>query len=99
AFVERELATGGYIDKRDLDVVLLTDDVERSVDEVTGFYANYHSHRFVDGRLVLRLRHAPDYATLEALNQEFADIVVRGRIERIDTTPSELADDDHVDLE
>src|SRR4029453_6868920 len=99
AFVERELATGGYIDKRDLDLVLITDDVERAVGEVTGFYANYHSQRFVDGRLRVRLQRAPDDATLEALSEEFGDIVVRGRIERIDATPAEVADDDHVDLE
>jgi hypothetical protein len=79
--------------------VLITDDVERAVDEVTGFYANYHSQRFVEGRLVIRLRHAPEDATLEAINDEFADIVVRGRIERIDATPAEVADDDHLDLE
>jgi hypothetical protein len=98
-FVERELTTGGYIDKRDLDLVLITDDVERAVDEVTGFYANYHSQRFVEGRLVIRLQHAPDDAALGALNDEFADIIVRGRIERIEATPAEQADDDHLELE
>jgi hypothetical protein len=36
---------------------------------------------------------------LEALNEEFADIVVRGRIERIEVTPAEVTDDDHVDLD
>ena len=97
-FVERELVNGGYIDKRDLDLVLITDDVERAVGEVTGFYANYHSQRFVEGRLVLRLQHAPDDATLDALSEEFADIIVRGRIERIAVTPAEHADDDNVDL-
>ena len=45
------------------------------------------------------MQHAPDDATLAALNDEFADIVVRGRIERIEATPAERADDDHVDLE
>ena len=34
----------------------VTDDVDVAVDEVTGFYANYHSLRFVDGRLVLRMQ-------------------------------------------
>jgi uncharacterized protein (TIGR00730 family) len=98
-FVERELATGGYIDKRDLDLVLITDDVERAVDEVTGFYANYHSQRFVEGRLVIRLKHAPDDTELDALNDEFSDIIVRGRMERIEVTPAEQADDDHLELE
>jgi hypothetical protein len=48
---------------------------------------------------VIRLRRAPDDATLDALSEEFADIIVRGRIERVDVTPAEQADDDHVDLE
>ncbi len=99
SFVEQELVTSGYIDKRDLDLFLITDDVELAVEEVTGFYANYHSQRFVDGRLVLRLQHAPDDTTLDALNEEFADIVVRGRIERIEVTAAEQADDDNVDLD
>ncbi len=99
SFVEQELVTSGYIDKRDLDLFLITDDVELAVDEVTGFYANYHSQRFVDGRLVLRLQHAPDDATLDALTEEFADIVVRGRIERIEATDAEQADGDNVGLE
>ncbi len=41
----------------------------------------------------------PTTPTLDALNEEFADIIVRGRIERIAVTPAEQADDDHVDLE
>jgi hypothetical protein len=65
---------------------------------VLGFYANYHSQRFVKGRLVLRMLTAPTAAALEALNRDFADIVVRGRIEVIGATPEELADDDYVDL-
>ncbi len=99
SFVEQELVTSGYIDKRDLDLFLITDDVELAVDEVTGFYANYHSQRFVDGRLVLRVQHAPDDTTLDALDEEFADIVVRGRIERIEATDAEQADGDNVGLE
>ena len=63
-----------------------------------GFYANYHSQRFVKGRLVLRMQHAPSADALAALNRDFADIVVRGQIEVIGATPEEIADDDHVDL-
>jgi uncharacterized protein (TIGR00730 family) len=98
-FMERELLAGGYIGKHDLNLMLITDDVERAVDEVTAFYSNYHSIRYVEGLLVIRLQRAPDDVTLDALNDEFADIVVRGRIERIEPTPAERADDDHVDLD
>ncbi len=100
AFVEAELIGRGYVGKGDLDFVLVTDDVDAVVEEVAGFYTNYHSQRFVEGRLVLRMHRAPDAATLATLTDDFADIVVRrDGIDRIDATDAERADDDHVDLE
>ncbi len=97
-FVEEELARGNYVSAEDLELVLVTDDVDRAVDEVLGFYANYHSLRFVSGRLVLRMHEVPDAATLTAMNTAFADIVVRGEIEVVGPSPAEIADDDHPDL-
>ncbi len=98
-FVQRELVDRGYVSGHDLSLVCITDDVDAAVDEVTGFYTNYHSQRFVEGRLVLRMHHAPDAAELARLNVDFADIVARGEIERIETTGPEKADDDQVALE
>jgi uncharacterized protein (TIGR00730 family) len=98
-FVERELLARNYVSEHDLDMVLITDDIDVAVNEVVTFYANYHSQRFVDGRLVLRVRNVPDDAALEALSKEFSDIVTRGQIERVEASPAEVADDDHVDLE
>jgi uncharacterized protein (TIGR00730 family) len=99
AFVTEELVNTGYIGEHDLSLLRATDRVDEAVDEITGFYANYHSLRFVDGRLVLRMRERPPADDLAALNQEFADIVVRGDIEPIATTAAEIAGDDHVDLD
>jgi uncharacterized protein (TIGR00730 family) len=98
AFVERELEQPGYVSREDDHLFCVTDDVRTAVDEILGFYRNYHSQRFVKGKLVLRLQHAPTARELQALNAEFADIVVRGEIEAIEATPDEIADDDHVDL-
>ncbi|HZP30102.1 MAG TPA: TIGR00730 family Rossman fold protein [Acidimicrobiia bacterium] len=98
-FAEDELLARNYISEHDLCLVHVTDDVDAAVDEITGFFSNYHSQRFVDGRLVLRMDKAPHDAGLERLNAEFADIVARGRIERMDATPAEIADDDHVELQ
>jgi uncharacterized protein (TIGR00730 family) len=97
-FVERELERPGYVSREDDHLFCVTDDVQVTVDEILGFYRNYHSQRFVKGMLVLRLQHAPTAQELQALNAEFADIVVRGEIEAIEATPDEIADDDHVDL-
>jgi uncharacterized protein (TIGR00730 family) len=80
-WIERRLLGAGLIGPDDLRLFLVNDDVEEAVREVTGFYANYHSSRFLGERLLLRLRHAPDADTLEGLNQEFADLLVGGPME------------------
>jgi uncharacterized protein (TIGR00730 family) len=98
-FVVRELVEQGYVSEHDRCLVLVTDDVDMAVDEITSFYTNYQSLRFVEGRLVLRLRRAPEDAVLGALDTEFADIIAAGRFERIPVTAAEIADDDAVDLE
>ncbi len=98
-FVRGELLANQYVSAPDLELLFVTDDIDAAVREVTGFFENYHSQRFVDGRLVLRIHHAPDLATLEALSGEFHDIIRRGVIECVDASPAEIADGDAVDLE
>jgi len=98
-YVEAELETTGYISPDDQHLVCITDDVDTAVGEILGFFANYHSQRFVQGRLVLRMHTAPDDTALAALNAEFADIVARGSIERVEISSAERADDDHPELE
>jgi len=97
-FVRHELEGHGYVSPEDDHLFCVTDSVQDAVDEVLGFYVNYHSQRFVKGRLVLRMVEAPSTDALAALNRDFADIVVRGEIEVVPATPEEVADDDHVDL-
>ncbi|MGH9041259.1 MAG: TIGR00730 family Rossman fold protein [Acidimicrobiia bacterium] len=97
-FVCNELAERRLISPDDLSLVHITDDVEDAVAEIEGFYANYHSLRFVDRALVMRLRTLPSEAQLERLNTEFADIVTSGRIEVTKPSASEVGENDHVDL-
>jgi uncharacterized protein (TIGR00730 family) len=97
-FVERELLSRTLISPHDLDLFCITDRVDTAVDEIAGFYTVYHSSRNVGRRLVLRLQRDIDDATLARLNAEFDDLLEAGTIERIDATPSEIEDDDVVDL-
>jgi hypothetical protein len=76
-----------------------SDDVEIAVAELDGFYANYHSQRYVDGALVLRMQRAPDSAQLADLIANFADIVSRGEIEVVPPSKAEIADEDAIDLD
>jgi uncharacterized protein (TIGR00730 family) len=98
-FVEAELDRRGYISAEDMRFLLVTDDVDVAVEELTGFYANYHSMRFVEGELVLRVQHAPDDEQLVALNDVFAPIVTRGKIERVGPSKVEIKDKDFPELE
>ena len=75
AIVEERLAGRGLISLDDLHLLHITDDVEEAVREVVGFYRNYQSQRYADGRLVLRLRRAPSPKALAALSREFADLL------------------------
>src|SRR6185437_11899889 len=79
-FMNLELRDRGYISPEDADLFTITDDVRVALEEVTGFYLNYHSLRFVEGHLVLRMQRVPASATLESLNRDFADILVSGAI-------------------
>jgi uncharacterized protein (TIGR00730 family) len=97
-FVERELRARGYISPEDVNLVKITDDVAVALHEITQFYRNYHSLRFVGGDLVLRMHTLPPPAVIDALNRDFADIVVSGKIERVSASKAEIADNDVPDL-
>ncbi len=93
-----DLVDDGMISPDDLHLFSHTHDVQEAADEICSFYANYHSQRYVDGKLVLRLKHKPTPELIEELNDEFGDIVVSGRIEAIEPTDVEVRDGDHLDL-
>ena len=99
AIVEERLAARGLISLDDLHLVHMTNDVEDAVREVVGFYRNYQSQRYVDGRLVLRLRRAPGADQLPGLSEEFADLLESGSFEVAPPLPPEVADEDALDLE
>jgi len=97
-FVQRELIDAGWVSPEDLDLVHLSSSAEESVAYITNFFAGYHSLRFVDGRLVIRLQRPISDEALTLLNKEFADIVVTGEIERTAALPDEVEDDDVPEL-
>ena len=82
----------------DTSLFTYTNSAEEAAAEIRRFYNNYHSQRYVDGKLVLRLKHEPSASLVAELNNEFADILVSGAIEKITATPAEVAGDDNIDL-
>ena len=99
SFITDELLGDGLISEADLGLVHITNSVDEAADEIVRFYRTYHSARAVGQRLVLRLKREISDEELQTLNAEFGDIIEDGRIERIETTESELRDGDNVDLD
>ncbi len=96
-FVVDELATRDLITASDVDLFLVTDDVDAACDEIVGFYANYDSMRYVGDRLVIRLTRAPGPEELGKLNEEFADISHAEGFEVIAPLKEEIEDSDQLD--
>jgi uncharacterized protein (TIGR00730 family) len=92
------LLTQGMITPADLNLYTITSSIDEAVEEVTRFFRVYHSQRFVDPLLVLRLqREIPD-VLLDELSVEFADIIRSGEIVKTTASEAEIATDDNVDL-
>ena len=96
--VREHLLRDELISPDDLNLYRITDDTDQAVKIITRFYRNFHSSRFVKNLFVIRLKHAPSDSALEALTEDFADINIGAPIKRLEPTPDEREDNDHVDL-
>ncbi|MGM7678045.1 TIGR00730 family Rossman fold protein [Microbacterium sp. A94] len=97
-FVNESLIPAGVISADDFDRVLVTDSAEAAVAEITEFWRNYDSLRWVDDVLLLRLKNTPTDAEVEALNAEFGHLIVDGGITVTAAVPAEVEDNDRIDL-
>ena len=97
-FVRDELVAAALVSAEDLDLFHITSSTEDAMAYIDGFYRVFHSMRYVDNRLIIRLSSDLDDETLERLNREFADILRSGGIERCAPTQQEIDDLDVVDL-
>ena len=88
----------GYVNPSDRRLYRITEDIDIAVDEIVGFYRNYHSIRWEGSDLIVRLQRAPGTARLDGLNREFGDLVERGRIVVTVPTAAEIADDEVIAL-
>ncbi len=88
----------GMIAPDDTNLYFLTTDIDEAIDHIARFFAVYHSQRYVDQKLILRLKTELPDEFVERLNEEFADIIVSGSIVKISATQAEIDSDDNVDL-
>jgi hypothetical protein len=79
-YVQSELLRTGMISPEDMHLFYLTDDVEAAVAEIEQFYKRYHSSRFVQDDLVIRMKSALPDGVVHQLNEEFEDLLQGGSI-------------------
>ena len=96
--VRDHLLRNELISPDDLNLYQRTDSLDQAVKWITRFYRNYHSSRYVQDILILRLHHAPSPTALNALQEDFSDIVTGAPMEVIEATPDEREDADFVEL-
>ncbi|HEX3566336.1 MAG TPA: LOG family protein [Acidimicrobiales bacterium] len=96
-FLERAVATRGLISPDDRSLFTMTDDITVATEELTGFYRNYQSIRWVGDLLVIRMLVTPSPSELAGLNDRFGDIVAGGVIRSTKPLPPERAGNDHLD--
>jgi uncharacterized protein (TIGR00730 family) len=75
-FLREDVLSRGYITEREMTFFRTHISAAGAVEEITKFYRNFHSYRFVGQELVMRLHNPPAGALIERLNGEFADIVI-----------------------
>jgi uncharacterized protein (TIGR00730 family) len=96
--IREHLLRDQLISPDDLYLYSMTDSTDEAVKIIARFYRNFHSTRFVRDIIVIRLKHAPSDTALEALNEDFKDIIIGTPIRKIGPTPEEREDQDNLDL-
>lgn len=79
---KEQLLTERLISPEDVHLYKVTDSNDEAIREILSFYRVYHSMRYVDDTLVIRINSELSAERLHQLNTDFADIVVRGSIEQ-----------------
>jgi len=93
-YVKERLLKSRLISPEDLSLYKVTGDVDEAVEEVVSFYRRYHSSRYVGDSLVVRLQCPLQSEELQSLNEEFADLLVNGKIEPCAALKQEAGDPD-----
>jgi uncharacterized protein (TIGR00730 family) len=97
-YVRDHILRRGLISPDDLALYKVTDSIDEAVREITVFYRNYHSSRFIRGRLVMRLNEPLGEERLRAVSDEFADVLGGVRIRPIEPQEEEFDEPALADL-
>ena len=94
-FVNDHLLRLGLISEEDFHLFKITSDLDEAIFEITNFYQNFHSYRYVKHKLVMRLQKPVDDAMLAKLNKDYIDLLEEGEFETCEALPEE-GDEPHL---
>jgi len=99
AFVKRSLLVKGFISGEDFSLFTITKSEQEAVEAIETFYRVYHSMRFIDHRLVIRLNKMLSPEQISTLEQEFPELLQAGEhIDCCGPMPEEADQPDLIDL-
>ena len=83
ALFKQNMEVTRLISPGDLSLMRHFQNVDQAVNEVAGFYRNYHSSRFFKSKYLIRLKKKLPKDTLKKLHREFGDLLAEGHFERL----------------
>jgi hypothetical protein len=96
--MEPLLRRHGLISDNDRTLYRIAASIEEAVDEIVGFYSNYHSIRFVNDVMYVRMQREIPPSDFAVIAAEFAYLTVDGFIEQTSPSAIEIRESDHLHL-
>jgi uncharacterized protein (TIGR00730 family) len=92
SYMRNHLLSRGLISPDDPSLYTITDNVDDACHAISSFYRVYHSCRYTNDRLIIRLKCDISDAAVDLLNKEFNGLLSEGKIEKTTTLPEEYND-------
>ena len=92
-YIRNRLLDQGLISSDDTSLYHLTESIDDALESIESFYRMYHSSRYVNGQLVIRLKAPLCSGGFEQLNDEFGDILTKGTIREVSAFDVERGDE------
>jgi hypothetical protein len=97
-YIHQQLAQKRLISPDDCSLYTITDRLDIACQTIKDFYRVYHSSRYVGKLFVMRLKLELTDLAVEQLNQQFADILSQGKINKSNALPEERRELETINL-
>lgn len=77
-FVKQSLLVRGFISGEDFSLFIITRSEQEAFEVIETFYRTYHSLRFIENRLIIRLNKKISESQIATLTEEFPELICEG---------------------